>query len=168
MDNVSLLRSISCYSLPSCRRYPVSSVLLSNPTSYHHLPFLLVIACRPYSLWRVVRISQVAVIVSLYNVPRPMTPGCYGNLAKAITIILPSASVHSIGQPIWDFEAQYLHHVLSARYLTCLRLNPLVTYRAPRLATGGWLILVRWESHPLYNATYAWTHEPSLRLHLKA
>ena len=141
MDNVSLLRSISCYSLPSCRSYPVSSVLLSNPTSYQ--PFALLAFYRLLAILPTEggRISQVTVIVSLYNVPRPMTPGCHGNLAKTITIILPSASVHSIGQPIWDFEAQYLHHVLSARYLTCLRLNHLVTHLTPRLATGSWLNL---------------------------
>ena len=42
---------------------------------------------------------------------------------------------------------------LSAHSLACLRLNRVVAHMAPRLATGGWLVLTRQESHPLYKAT---------------
>lgn len=35
----------------------------------------------------------------------------------------------------------------------CLRLKMQVTPHPPRLATSEWLVLSRWESHPLYVAT---------------
>ena len=35
----------------------------------------------------------------------------------------------------------------------CLRLKIQVTLHPPRLATSEWLVLSRWESHPLYVAT---------------
>jgi hypothetical protein len=145
------------------RSYPASSVLCSNPTP-----------CAPFGFLTLYRLSAILPLrkspqglpscrePTVYSVPRSLTPGKF---RPARLYRLPKCCLLQDGMNRPSHFALFRSSIpstlrLSARCLACLRLNIAVTSYAPRLATGGWLNLARWDSHPLSVTTWLGRSRP--------
>jgi hypothetical protein len=173
------------------RSYPASSVLCSNPTpcapfgflTLYRLSAILPLRKSPQGL-------PSCREPTVYSVPRSLTPGKFRparlyRLPKCCllqdgmnrpshlalfrssipsTLRLSARCLACLAQSLQPcgFRPTDLTQRFLPCCLACLRLNIAVTSYAPRLATGGWLNLARWDSHPLSVTTWLGRSLPGL------
>ena len=92
--------------------------------------------------------------ISMYDVPRSTTPkesllSCHCD-SRDIAFCAPE---HISLLILGISELNPFNQLAFGPSPNCLRLKIQVTLYPPRLATSEWLILSRWEFHPLYVAT---------------
>lgn len=110
---------------------------------------------QPYSpIWKDRQDLPSCYNISMYDVPRSMTPkksplSCHCDSRDFAFCVSEHIS-------LLNFVISKLNPFNQLAFgpsPNCLRLKIQVTLYPPRLATSKWLILSRWEFHPLYVAT---------------
>ena len=117
------------------------------------LPRLLSLVS-PYSLIRKTdRISRVATTYQCITCQGlRLRRGLNGLAIPSVKMLLSMQS--NTSAPLTSIsELNPFNHSAFGPLSNCLRLKIPITRHPPRLATSGWLVLARRESHPLYVAT---------------
>ena len=144
--------------LPSLHQnYPTSLVLRNHPTSCPAFGFLALLSLvTPYSpnFGKTEQDLPSCCNISMCDVPRSTTPkesllSCHYE-SRDIAFCAPE-HISLLNSGISELNP--FNQLAFGPSPNCLRLKIQVTPYPPRLATSEWLILSRWESHPLYVAT---------------